>query len=298
MDLDARLFQEIVQHTSDIVVVTRAEPIDEPGPEIVFVNPAFVALTGYQPQEVLGRNPRMFQSAKTTAEQRARIRAALVAKQPVHETVYNHFKDGREYWLDMKIVPLRDGTGRVTHFASIERDITARKLLEENLTRQAMTDPLTELSNRRAFMEAVERELAGALRYRRPLVLAMLDIDHFKKINDQHGHDIGDAVLRSLAQITNSAMRSSDLVARLGGEEFAVLMPETEIDAATYALNRLRQRLMSQPVVVAGTEIRFSVSIGVAAASGTDGSVEGLLRSADEALYSAKNAGRNQVCAA
>jgi len=298
MDLDARLFQEIVQHTSDIVVVTRAEPIDEPGPEIVFVNPAFVALTGYQPQEVLGRNPRMFQSAKTTAEQRARIRAALVAKQPVHETVYNHFKDGREYWLDMKIVPLRDDTGRVTHFASIERDITARKLLEENLTRQAMTDPLTELSNRRAFMEAAERELAGALRYRRPLVLAMLDIDHFKKINDQHGHDIGDAVLRSLAQITNSAMRTSDLVARLGGEEFAVLMPETEIDAATYAMNRLRQRLMSQPVVVAGTEVRFSVSIGVAAASGTDGSVEGLLRSADEALYSAKNAGRNQVCAA
>jgi len=298
MELNSDLFRQIVEHTSDIVVITLAEPLDEPGPEIVFANQALLDLTGYSREEVIGQTPRLFQSAGSTAEQRQRIRAALENCQPIQETVLNRAKDGREFWLDMKIVPLLGPDGRATHFASIERDITARKVLEQHLKHEAMTDPLTELPNRRAFLDAAERELARTLRHRHPLAVAMLDVDHFKQVNDQYGHEVGDSVLQALARLTGAALRTSDLVARLGGEEFAILMPHTEVSAAIHVMNRLRQRLLTQPVVAGGQTVRVSVSIGVAAASGTDGSVEGLLRVADEALYAAKKAGRNQVCAA
>ncbi len=129
-------FTDIIKHTNDVVIVTRADRLDPPGPEIVFVNEAFTRLTGYEASEVLGKNPRILQGSKTTPDTRARIRAALERQEPVRAEVINYSKDGKEYLLDLQIIPLFDCNGKLTHFAAIERDMTERWRAEEALREQ------------------------------------------------------------------------------------------------------------------------------------------------------------------
>lgn len=167
----------------------------------------------------------------------------------------------------------------------------------EELERQAHTDFLTELANRRYFMELAETELARALRYGKPFSLFMFDIDHFKAVNDNHGHKTGDKVLQKLAAIVRHTLREVDIIGRLGGEEFAVILPETGTDEANEAAERLRQAIaLARIQTEAGKPLSVTISIGVASLTenSTD-DVEYLLKQADEALYVAKNNGRNQV---
>jgi len=300
MELDAATLIAIVEHAGDIIVVTEAGPLDEPGPRIVYVNPAFTELTGYRPEGVVGLSPRILQGPGTDPKTCAEIRAALQAGEPCHVTILNYGKGGRAYWLDMKIVPLRDAEGRFTRFAAIERDVTESVIREQTLAREALTDPLTGLANRRAFQDSAERAWAGAVRRGEPVSLALLDIDHFKQINDRHGHHSGDVVLRSLAATASSCVRGGDLLARIGGEEFAVLMPDADEASAAEAMERLRRSLETQSALVDGGSIAFTVSIGVTTAVAEGGATEGiatLLKTADHALYAAKGAGRNQIMA-
>ena len=187
------------------------------------------------------------------------------------------------------------------HEAQLE-EVIARRTEELNkaneaLEQQARFDFLTGLINRRFFMELAETELTRALRYESALSVLMLDVDHFKQINDTHGHQAGDAVLKNLAGIFGKTLREIDIVGRVGGEEFAIILPQTDREKAFEAAERLR-RVVANAIISLenGLPLTCTASIGVATLA-QDGNIDRLLHRADQALYAAKRAGRNQVCA-
>jgi diguanylate cyclase (GGDEF)-like protein len=191
---------------------------------------------------------------------------------------------------------VRDEAGRFVMSRSTVFDNTDQKMMEAQLDRLARTDMLTALSNRRDFYDLAAKEVARSARHPHPLSLLLMDIDHFKKINDTHGHAIGDQVLRKLARSLGDALREVDLPARMGGEEFAVLMPETELGQALQVAERLRAALEQTTVDVAdGPPLRFTVSIGVTQWDPADADIDATLARADAALYRAKHQGRNRV---
>lgn len=178
----------------------------------------------------------------------------------------------------------------------INLDITDVKEAQLELERMATTDSLTGITNRARFMTLAKEEKHRSLRHSRPLSLMMLDADRFKNINDTFGHDVGDKVLQALSQTAASMLRDEDIFGRIGGEEFAVLLPETDIKESFTVADRLRKAIEELSIALSDTkEISFTVSIGVSQLKQNDEDVESLLKRADEALYKAKNTGRNQV---
>ncbi len=176
--------------------------------------------------------------------------------------------------------------------------VALRRLREAEieLTRQANTDGLTAMCNRKRFNEIVENEIGRALRYKRPLSMILLDLDHFKAINDKFGHPVGDEVLIAVAGRVSSTVRKGDVAARIGGEEFAVLLPETEINSAALLAERIRSEMAGAPLALCGHEpVNCTVSIGVADVCPSIQNHSALYTAVDEALYSAKRQGRNRV---
>ncbi len=184
------------------------------------------------------------------------------------------------------------------HLVESFLDITELKRMEEELRRLATTDALTGIANRRHFFELAEKELARALRYGRNMALVMFDIDHFKKINDRLGHPAGDAVLQRIAGAVHTSLRANDLFGRIGGEEFAVILPECDPDQAAQTAERLRQAVEALRVEHTAGPIACSISAGIAMVRGDAETLDSLIQRSDEALYAAKNGGRDQVCIA
>ncbi len=178
----------------------------------------------------------------------------------------------------------------------IIEDITERKTMEKELEKLATTDPLTGAKNRRSFLNLFRKEMKRSLRYNYSLALFMIDIDHFKKINDNFGHDTGDKVLRQLVAKSFSVLRESDLFGRWGGEEFILLLPEIDIHQAYSAAERLRDVLAKSELMSNdGVNIRFTVSIGFTILRNKNISIDGAIKKADKALYMAKKQGRNRA---
>lgn len=214
------------------------------------------------------------------------------------EKRYLH-KDGDVIWGLLSGSVVRDAAGQVLYFVAQIQDITERKAMIEQLRRQATQDSLTGLSNRRHFFAQGEIELARVRRYGAALSLLMLDVDHFKRINDSHGHKAGDIVLRQLSTTLRETLRPVDVIGRLGGEEFAVLLPGTKLAEAIEVAERLREIIAASEVKrEAGLPLRFTVSIGVVSLEQPDSNLDTLLSLADRALYQAKAGGRNRVCVA
>ncbi len=187
-------------------------------------------------------------------------------------------------------------SGDSGHVLVAHGNITERKMLELELARMARTDVLTGLNNRRSFMKLAETELSRTARYAGSMSVLMLDIDHFKRINDTHGHQVGDRVIQRLAALCQETLRDLDVIGRLGGEEFAVTMPSTGHSDAMVVAERLREAIEAGCVVLPqGLPLRFTVSIGVTTVA-QEGNLDTLLDQADKALYKAKNSGRNRVC--
>ncbi len=179
--------------------------------------------------------------------------------------------------------------------AELEREIAERQQAQAKLVELATTDSLTGLHNRRHFMETATQEFERARRYRMPLSLLMIDADRFKSINDRFGHHIGDEVLKALAMIGRRQLREIDLFARLGGEEFAVLLPQTDFVDARVVAERLRQAIAGHTVDTEQGVLNFTVSLGLSSLNPATVDLDDLLRQADVALYQAKQNGRNQV---
>ncbi|CAA7619820.1 FOG: GGDEF domain [Candidatus Terasakiella magnetica] len=176
-------------------------------------------------------------------------------------------------------------------------DITERKRMEAELRRYATTDALTGIFNRRHFMQTAATEIERSHRYKHSVSALMLDIDFFKRINDTFGHPVGDEAIKAMAAACRSAIRGEDILGRLGGEEFAIMLPETDLDAAMVAAERIRQAVSEISIPTPKGPVVFTASIGAAQLNETDSSVETLLSRADAALYEAKTGGRNRVVA-
>lgn len=218
-------------------------------------------------------------------------------------------EDGIPYDIDFKIKSADAGVIKDVHamatynkekrtvFGTLQ-DTTARMQLEAELERQAHIDYLTGLCNRGFFMERAAQEFSRAVRYGKPLTLFMLDIDFFKKINDSYGHKLGDRVLIKFAEVCRQTLRQADIIGRIGGEEFAILLPETDCATAVDIAERLRESLATAvvPLDAGHLPLHFTVSIGVTPLSGKEDSLESLLNLADKAMYQAKETGRNKVC--
>lgn len=216
--------------------------------------------------------------------------------------------DGDRFWCSSMIVPIEEiedfetGTALFNHkargFALILRDISDQKKNVGEHVRTMFNDYLTGLSNRRALFEAAEVELKRWHRHPRPLSLIIIDADYFKRVNDTFGHAAGDQVLCQIASELQGSARDIDTVARIGGEEFAALLPSTDLAGAVAMAERLRKRVETACTNVDGTDIRYTVSIGVSTMDDTVTSFDDLLERADKALFDAKHGGRNRVAIA
>ncbi len=290
-------FSAIVQHAKDVVIVTKTHPLDEPGPEIVYVNEAFTKVTGYEADEVIGKTPRILQKEGTNREELNEIREALEKKEPVRVTLRNFSKKGNEYWVDVSILPLPDKNGEITHFAAIQRDITDYKKLEQDLQLLCRTDPLTTAANRRAFNEIISQEFSRFKRSQKEYAIVMIDLDHFKNVNDKHGHSIGDKVLIEVTERCKDNLRVHDIIARLGGEEFCILLPYTNLEQAHKVAERLRQKIEVLPIISDGSRVKVTISVGISLVSEGDNDGHDAIDRADQKLLEAKSLGRNRVCA-
>lgn len=206
--------------------------------------------------------------------------------------------DGGRFWGSCLIAPLHahdEVLPEERAYSLVIRDVSDRREATEALRRAVACDHLTGLVNRRALFEACELELQRWRRAPRPLSLLLIDADNFKRINDDFGHATGDAVLRHLAAGLLATFRAMDVVARLGGEEFVVLLPGCDEEAATAVAQRLCDSIATQAVLVEGAAMRYTVSVGVATMDAAVDGVDALIERADRAMYTAKAAGRNQV---
>lgn len=206
-------------------------------------------------------------------------------------------KDGSLMPVMVSATAIKDSDGTFVMSRSTVFDMTERKHLEEQLREQATTDFLTGLNNRRHFSEKARQELARSRRMEKPLSFMILDLDHFKELNDTYGHDAGDIALQVFARVCTDTLREIDILGRLGGEEFAALLPETDSHSAIEAAERLCKAIADTPISVSNNKVlRITVSIGVTSCIPEDQQLQDLLRRADSALYEAKHSGRNQVC--
>lgn len=202
-------------------------------------------------------------------------------------------KDGSRFPAERSVASFR--LGDKWYAVATIRDISERKLAEQQLKEMATTDPLTELFNRRRFMELAEQEFAKAKRYHRPLSMLMMDLDLFKNVNDTYGHDVGDVVLQSIALTASEQLRDTDVIGRIGGEEFAVILPETDMDHAVEVAERIRRSIENNPPVTPAGSLKITVSIGISSFEHAMEDLKTMLKESDTALYNAKNAGRNRI---
>jgi len=266
-----------------------------------YANKAYQEWFGRSGEETRRMTPREFLGEELFRENEPHIEAALKGEPQVFERTLAE-ADGNTRSIQVRYIPDIEGDG-VKGFYVLGADITEVKVTQRELEKRvreldilAATDSLTGIGNRRHFLERASDELARSRRYGLPLVFLMIDVDNFKAINDSHGHHAGDEVLKSMAETLKHTMRATDIVGRLGGEEFGVLLIQTEMEEALVTAERLLKGLHSVCIPTQTGSICYTVSIGAAAYDGEDDSVDSLMKRADMALYQAKKTGRNRVC--
>jgi diguanylate cyclase (GGDEF)-like protein/PAS domain S-box-containing protein len=287
---------------------------------ITWVNPAAEAMTGYASDELLGKHTRILKSGEHGPAFYEDLWRTVRRGETWSGTMVNRRKDGSLYHEEQTIAPVTDDAGLVTHFIAIKRDVSDERRTQEALTRaheelaarvteieslnrqlsdQAIRDPLTGLHNRRYLEDALDHAVARGARSGEPLSVVALDLDRFKDINDTHGHAAGDRVLLRAAEVLRTHVRASDIVGRVGGEEFIVALPGATLGLAVARAEQWRAALAGGAVLSDdGTRVHCTVSIGVAEHRRTEETIAEALRRADAALYEAKRGGRDRVVAA
>jgi diguanylate cyclase (GGDEF)-like protein/PAS domain S-box-containing protein len=298
-DITARKLAEARDNllVAALEAVSHGVVITDTKARIEWVNPAFEALTGYTLEEAIGIRPtELVKSGLQDEEFYQNLWQTILNGGTWHGELINRRKDGSLYHEEFSIAPVRDENGMITHFVGIKLDISERKRLEAELWEMATTDVLTGLFNRRHFMARLAEELARLQRLEHHHVsVLMLDIDHFKLINDTYGHAVGDEMLKHIAGLMHHELRRIDTIGRLGGEEFSIFLSGTDLAAAVVFADRLRQKIADMPLRIDDQSISATVSIGIAAMEISDTQADEVLIRADDALYRAKSAGRNRV---
>ncbi len=301
MDLIPFARSRLIENMSDGVLVLDAQG------RIVDINPAMNTFWEGEPASFIGRN--ISDSISIWNESTEHL---LTGQETRTEMRLPHIPSR---YLDLRVTPLYDDDQNLSGRLIIFRDITDRKevekdllhamdrmqtqlieigLLQSQLREQAIRDALTNLFNRRYLEETLERELARAAREVYPLCIVMMDIDHFKNVNDVYGHEAGDLVLKTLAETVKNQSRQGDFVCRFGGEEFVLVMPNITIDVAKERVNSLHKSISSLYITFGRFNLNVTISMGISWYPRHGETKEDLLRTADRALYAAKNAGRNR----
>ena len=267
---------------------------------ITYANDKFCEISGYAQSELIGQNHSIINSDQHPKEFFNEIYRTVAKGEAWHNEICNRTKDGRLYWMDTTVVPFMNSNGKPESYISICTDITQRKAMDERNHQLAYYDPLTTLPNRRFFMDKLSKAVVAGKQRARKSALLFLDLDYFKTLNDTQGHQIGDMLLQQVAQRLKSAVRESDTVARIGGDEFVVLLENLDEDIAV-ALEQAQivgdkvLNVLNQPYILIGHEYISTLSIGVALLDGPMQTEEDLLKQADIAMYQAKKSGRNTV---
>lgn len=276
-----------MDRSADAVVVTDSNGV------IQHVNPAFESLTGYARVEAIGRTPSLLSSGHQSREFYRALWDALKKGREFRGVFINRRKNGETFHEEKTIRPLVDEHGRITHYMAIGRDVSGRVRLMERLAHAATHDSLTDLPNRGVFYDRLDQAVRHTARTGSPFAVLVVDIDRFKTINDVFGHVAGDAVIREVAQRLARCVRDADTVARIGGDEFGVLLlDQTDAVVAARVLDQI-VHAFAVPIGVEGSAIAVSVSIGASVCPGSGGDAHTLVRWADRAMYGVKRSGGN-----
>lgn len=295
-ELNIRMSEERLHSVLDGVKEYAICTVDPSG-IITSWNRAAERLEGYRSDEAMGRNIGMLAAASNASASSFKKPLELARRDGGHEfEAWRVRKDGSRYWAVSTISSLINRNDQsLLGFSIITRDTTITRRSEDNLRLLASTDPLTGALNRRAFFEAAKIEQARCQRSKETLALLLFDIDHFKAINDTHGHEAGDLVLQHIVAEARTQIRSSDLLARVGGEEFALVLTSAGPEVGVAMAERIRQRISELNVPFGAQKLNVTVSVGVKEAAGEAITINDMLRAADAALYTAKREGRNRV---
>jgi len=285
-------FRLLAENAADVIYRLRLSP---PPIRFEYVSPAVRAVLGWSPEE-LYEDPRAALDA-VHPDDRAGITDLTVLAAEGADCVLVRMtrRDGTTIWTEHQVVAVRDPAGTVASVEGIARDVTARQALEADLSHRALHDPLTGLPNRALLLDRLERGLARARRFPGLLAVLYVDLDHFKAVNDNLGHDAGDRLLETVARRLASVLRPSDSVARLGGDEFAAVLPDLHDEDEAIRIAERVLDAVAQPAEVGGNDLMTTASIGIAFADETPATATELLRRADIAMYAAKDRGRARV---
>jgi diguanylate cyclase (GGDEF)-like protein/PAS domain S-box-containing protein len=287
-----RLWERAIESSVNAILITDAEV---PGNPLIYANPAFERITGYSQEEALGRNCSFLQNEDTDQPAVEELRQAIREQREGRVLLRNYRKDGSLFWNELLIAPVRDESGKITHFVGIQNDVTERKAHETQLEYQANYDTLTGLANRNLFQDRLSQALISARRNDRSLAVLFIDLDNFKNINDSLGHDAGDLLLAQVAARLAGNVREGDTVARQGGDEFVLILSEIREDDDVTVVAQKILKAMSAPFDIGGRELHITCSIGIASYPKDGEDSQTLLKNADAAMYRAKELGRNNA---
>lgn len=282
---ELRLASAVFDITDEAIVVT------DPQNRVIRVNPSFTAITGYGPEEVMGRNPGLLSSGIHDRAFYEDLWTKLNSEGVWRGEIWNRRKNGEIYveWISIKAI--RDESGKIANHVAVLSDITQRREADERIQMLAYHDVLTELPNRALFEDRMHQALSQAKRSSLRLAVLFIDLDKFKPVNDNYGHEIGDLLLKEVAKRLTACVRESDTVSRLGGDEFIVLLPavDTPSDAEKVAEKVIHE--IGRPFDISGFSLSVSASVGIALYPEHGQTVKELVRSADDAMYLAKSGG-------
>ncbi len=286
VERELQLAAKVMENDSNAILIC------DKNSNIVLVNPAFCEITGYSREEVIGKNPSILQSGRQSKEFYREMWNSILNENGWKGEIWNRRKNGEIYPEFLSITTLRNEHGEITNFVSIFTDITRQKDIEQKLAHMAHHDALTGLPNRTLFIDRLEHAIEHNRRDRQQVALMFIDIDGFKQINDKHGHDIGDRLLKDIAEGISAEIRKSDTLARIGGDEFVIILEQIHNIENVTAIADNILKLFRQPFMIEGIACNVGVSIGIAVHPDDSDHADDLVKKADTAMYHAKTTGK------